>query len=257
MDGPGEKLRRVRERLNLTYRQVADASRKVAERRGSREFALAISRLADIENKNKVPTMYRLYTLSAIYGLDLGEVLRWYGVPCEQLAADSLHVGLPETHTLDFTHAAHVSVPQISGDSFDPAATTYVSPMIRRWGKLPFTYLNGVEAREFRYGWIGMEDWSMYPVLHPGSVIAIDDTRRKIARGGWTNEYDRPIYFFELRTGFRCGWCTVDGPYLILEPHPASLQPASAYAWPREIEVIGQVVGTAMMLRHRKRPSRM
>jgi len=256
MDRPGEKLRRIRERLNLTYRQVADASRKISERRGSREFALAISRLADIENKDKVPTIYRLYTLSAIYGLDLGEVLRWYGVPCDQLAADSLHVGLAETHTLDFTHASNISVPQISGESFDASATTYVSQMIRRWGKLPFTYLNDVEAREFRYGWIGMDDWSMYPVLHPGSVVAIDDTRRKIARGGWSSEYDRPIYFFELRDGFRCGWCAVDGVHLILEPHPASLRPATAYEWPREIEVIGQVVGAAMMLRHRKRPSR-
>jgi hypothetical protein len=121
---------------------------------------------------------------------------------------------------------------------------------------MPFTFLNAVEAREYRYGWIGLEDWSMYPVLHPGSVIAIDENQRKILAGGWLSEYDRPIYFFELRAGFRCGWCTLDGSRLILEPHPASQMPAQVLECPREIEVIGRVVGVAMKLRIRKHHTR-
>ncbi|HKE22907.1 MAG TPA: helix-turn-helix domain-containing protein [Bryobacteraceae bacterium] len=256
MDHPGERLRRVRERLKLTYRQVAEASRRIAERRGNREFGVGISRLADIENQGKVPTIFRLYSLCAIYKLDLDEVLGWYGVPTEQVASDALHTGLAVTHTLDFSHASTVSVPHLTEAGFDPKSTVYVSELIRRWGKMPFTYLNGVEAREFRYGWIGLEDWSMYPVLHPGSVVAIDDNRRKIARDGWTTEYDRPIYFLEQRDGFRCGWCTVEGTRLIVEPHPGSHQAAAVFEWPREIDVVGQVVGVAMMLRRRKRPAR-
>jgi transcriptional regulator with XRE-family HTH domain len=256
MDGPGQRLRRVRERLRLTYRQVAEASRKVAERRGSREFAIGISRLADIENQGKVPTIYRIYSLCAIYKLDFEEVLRWYGVPVEQLAGDGLHTGLEVTHALKLGHASAVSVPQMGDGPFHLDATGYLSELIRRWGKLPFTYLNGLEAREFRFGWIGTEDWSMYPVLHPGSVVAIDDSRRKIAHSAWSNEYERPIYFFELRDGFRCGWCTQEGSRVIVEPHPASHQAAAVFEWPREIEVVGQIVGAAMMLRHPKRGQR-
>ena len=254
MDHPGERLRRVRERLKMTYRQVAEASRKVAERRGSREFSIGISRLADIENQGKVPTIFRLYSLCAVYKLDLEEVLRWYGVPADQLATDALHTGLAVTHTLDFNHAGTVSVPQMAETSFDPKSTVYLSELIRRWGKMPFTYLNAIEAREFRYGWIGLEDWSMYPVLHPGTVVAIDESRRKISHGNWSNEYDRPIYFLELREGFRCGWCFLEGGRLILQPHPASQQPPMLFDWPREADVVGQVVGAAMLLRHCKRP---
>ena len=252
MDSPGERLRRVRERLRMTYRQVAEASRTVAERRGSREFTVGISRLADIENQSKVPSVYRLYTLCAIYKLELEEVLRWYGVPAEQLAGDALHVGLEATHRMDFGPASTVSIPQMTEASFNPQSTVYLSQWIRRWGKMPFTYLNGLEVREFRYGWIGLDDWSMYPVLHPGSVVAIDDRRCKVTRGGWSNEYDRPIYFFELRDGYRCGWCTLEGSRLIVEPNPASRQPAAVFEWPREIEIVGQIVGAAMMLRHRR-----
>ena len=252
MEHPGEKLRRIRERLKLTYRQVAEASRKIADRRGSREFVVGISRLADIENQSRVPTIYRLYTLCAIYKLELREVLRWYGVPLDHLAGDALHVGLGETHALEFGHAANISIPQTAEASFDARSTSYISQMIRRWGKMPFTYLNGIEAREFRYGWIGLDDWSMYPVLHPGSVVAIDEERRKIAHAGWTDEYDRPIYFLELRDGFRCGWCTLANSRLIVQPHPGSQYEAASFDWPREVEVVGQVVGVAMLLRYPK-----
>lgn len=256
MDTPGERLRRKRESLGMTYRQVAEASRKVAERRGSREFNIGISRLADFENQGKLPNMYRLYSLCAIYKLELQEVLRWYGVPSEQLPSDALQTGLAVTLPLDYGDASIVTVPQPPEAPLNADSTSYLSQIIRRWGKMPFTYLNGFEMREFRYGWIGMEDWSMFPLLHPGSVVAIDDGQRKIVNGGWTSEHDRPIYFFELREGFRCGWCTLDGSRLILEPHPASQQLAAVFEWPREIEVVGQVVGVAMMLRHKKRHAR-
>ena len=80
MERPGEKLKRVRERLKLTYRDVERASQQIVVRRGgNEEFAIALSRLADIENKQTVPTIYRIYSLCAIYRLDFREVLRWYG----------------------------------------------------------------------------------------------------------------------------------------------------------------------------------
>src|SRR5438552_17616809 len=94
MERPGDRLKRVRERLKLTYRDVEKASHQIALRRGSEEFAIALSRLADMENKQTVPSIYRIYSLSAIYRLDVREVLRWYGVPLELVAADALHTGL-------------------------------------------------------------------------------------------------------------------------------------------------------------------
>src|SRR5580704_18078430 len=102
MDRAGERLRRARERLKLTYRHVEEASHEIATRRGSTEFLLPLSRLADIENSGRVPTIFRLYTLCAIYRLDLQEVMRWYGVPADQLTAEALQISLEETHTIEF-----------------------------------------------------------------------------------------------------------------------------------------------------------
>src|SRR5438132_14321223 len=99
MDRAGEKLRRARERLKLTYRHVVEASQAIANRRGSPEFLIPLSRLADIENGGRVPPIFRLYTLCAIYRLDLQEVMRWYRVPAEQLPVDAARLGLEEPNS--------------------------------------------------------------------------------------------------------------------------------------------------------------
>ncbi len=85
MERAGEKLKRTRERLKLTFRDVEQASQEIAFRHGNDEFAIALSRLADIENKGTLPTIYRIYTLCAIYRLDYDEVLQWYGIPKDLL----------------------------------------------------------------------------------------------------------------------------------------------------------------------------
>ncbi|HUI55868.1 MAG TPA: helix-turn-helix transcriptional regulator [Bryobacteraceae bacterium] len=251
MERPGEKLKRVREQLNLTYRDVFEASQIVARRRGSEEYAIALSRLADIENKGTVPTIYRLYTLCAVYRLDFAEVLHWYGVPLDLLPVEALELGLDETHPVRFAPHGTVTVPLPLDQEIDLDKTTFLSHMLRRWGKMPLSLLQGLDVRHLRYGLIGLADWSMYPLLQPGSLVVIDQNLRKIAKEGWTNEYDRPIYFLERRGGYLCGWCSIAGDHLVLQPHPASQQPPTLLAF-REIDIVGQVTGVAMLLESRR-----
>src|SRR5450755_4258269 len=98
----GQRLRRARERLNLKYRDVEQASQLIAERRGNAEFVVLISRLSDIETQGTVPSIYRLYSLCAIYRLDLIEVLGWYGVPMDLMAADASLIQIEKTHGINF-----------------------------------------------------------------------------------------------------------------------------------------------------------
>ena len=253
MERAGEKLKRAREALKLTFRDVEQASQEIAFRRGSDEFAVPLSRLADIENKGTLPTIYRIYTFCAIYRLDFDEVLRWYGVPRELLNSEAMQIRHDETHAIGFSDPGPLTFPQPAEFSIDLANTTFLSYLIRRWGRMPLSFLNGLEMREHRYGFVGLEDWSMYPVLQPGSLLMIDEGRRKIALGGWTNEFDRPIYFLEHRGGCLCGWCSMADGRLMVQPHPAShLQPRS-FNYPSEIDVIGQVTGVAMAFEQKKR----
>src|ERR1700677_3776371 len=89
MGEAGRKLKRIRERLGLKYRDIEVASSRIAAARQNDEFVVALSRLADIENKGTMPSIYRLYSLCAIYRLDMADVLSWYKIPLATLPADA------------------------------------------------------------------------------------------------------------------------------------------------------------------------
>lgn len=255
MEDPGQKLRRVRERLNLRVRDVEQASLKIADKYRNDEFTVLINRISDIENKNLVPTIFKLYSLCAIYRLDLPEVLEWYGISLGGLPADGTLVDVPQTHPVSSITSARngrdsteLLIPLALDPGLDPRKTTYLARMIQRWGKLPLFYLESLGLKDQRYALIGTEDWFMYPMLQPGTFVSIDETQRKIANSGWSNEFERPIYFFEHRQGFACGWATLNGDQLILSPHTLSGASPLVYNYPTDIETVGQVTGIAMRL---------
>lgn len=256
MEDAGQKLKRVRERLRLKYRDVEEASSRIASARQNDEFTVALSRLADIENKGTTPSIYRLYSLCAIYRLELEEALSWYGVSLAHLPADAKLIDLARTHAVGFSvrDEFEVQVPVALDPGIDLSKTEFLSRMIQRWGKLPLTLLNRIDLRNHRYGLIGTGDFFMYPLISPGALVVIDDTRRRIATGGWASEFERPIYFLEHRDGYACAWCTLREDRLVLQPHPASPCEPEFYSYPDEIEVLGQVTEIAMTVDPAKRP---
>ena len=248
MQQAGQKLRRERERLSLRYRDVEEASQRVANQHGNDEFLIGLSRLSDIENKGTVPSLYRLYSLCAIYGLDMGTVLRWYGVPIEELPRDAASLPLDSTRPFGvrFSGKQSVELPVELKPDVDPKATFYLSRSVRRWGRLPLALVGSPNSRQHRYAFIGTEDWSMHPILRPGTFVQIDETRNRVAKGGWLTESERPIYFIEHRAGFRCGWCTETDRKLVVWSHASSEVPPEIFQYPGEAEIVGQVVAAAM-----------
>jgi transcriptional regulator with XRE-family HTH domain len=258
MEEAGQKLKQAREKLGLKYRDVELATARIANAHRNDEFIVALSRLADIENKGTLPSMYRLYSLCAVYRLDMAEVLSWYDISLALLPADACLVEHPRTHKVGFQprEDAEVQVPFALDPGIELNQTLFLSRMIQRWGKLPLMLLRHMDLRNRLYGLIGTEDWSMYPIISPGSLVVIDDTRRRIIASGWKSEFDRPIYFLEHRSGYACGWCTLRGDRLTLQCHPSSMGEPETYAYPEEIEVIGQITQVAMTLdpSQRRRP---
>lgn len=249
MEDAGQKLKKARERLGLRYRDVEEASARIATRHKNDEYTVALSRLADIENKGTIPSMYRIYALCAIYRLEFNEVLSWYGIDLSAIGIDAQTVTVEKTHLVKFKAGSggEFMAPLSVEPNIDLRKTVFLSRIIQKWGKLPLALLSGIDLKAHRYGFIGTDDWTMYPILHPGALILIDEGHRKIASEGWTSDHDRPIYFLEHRTGYFCGWCTATDDEVILQPHPSSHVKAEVFALP-EIDVIGQVDGVAMRL---------
>lgn len=245
----GQNLRMVRERLGLTMRDVETASTNIAIKHKSDEFAIPPSRLSDIETKGVVPSIYRLYSLSVIYRQDAREILALYGVDLNAVV-DDLQLSLPpKSHKSDALEASSLArIPVRLDPSFDPRFTLNMGRMIEQWGVVPLTYLAQFADRRYTYGYVGSEDFTMYPILPPGTFVQVDESKTRVAEGAWRSEYERPIYFVETRDGYTCCWCTLQQDGLVLQSHPLSPVPVRLLKHPQEAEVIGQVVGVAMRL---------
>ncbi|HTD42707.1 MAG TPA: helix-turn-helix transcriptional regulator [Bryobacteraceae bacterium] len=249
MEEAGRKLKRARERLKLRFRDVEEASAQIAARHGNDEFIVALSRLADIENKGTMPSIYRLYSLCAIYRLEVAEVLSWYGIELSALPADGAVIEHERTSLVGFRpEEGDVQVPIALDPGLDLSRTVFLSRLIQRWGTVPLMLLNNIDLRNYRYGLIGTEDWSMFPIIPPGSLVVIDDSKRRVVTSGWSNEFERPIYFLEHREGYACGWCSLKDGQLVVQPHPASNCNLESYLYPEEVEVVGQVTRIALSL---------
>jgi transcriptional regulator with XRE-family HTH domain len=249
MLSPGQQLRILREQLGLTMRDVETASAALAAKHGNDDYSIPLSRLSDIETKGIVPSAYRMYSLAVIYRSDLRDVLSWYGIDVNEMVADLNVISPPKSHRTEALQGAtNVRIPVLMDPGFDPKRTANLGRMVEQWGLVPLAYLAHFSQSSFTYGYIGTEDFTMYPLLPPGTFVQIDESKNKVVQGVWRSEYERPIYFVETRAGHTCCWCTMRGDHIVLQPHPLSPLQIRVLKHPQDAEIIGQVVGVAMRL---------
>ncbi len=245
----GEKLRVLRERLGLSIRMVETASEKLAIKYNNSDYFVSLSRLSDIETKEITPSIYRIYSLSVIYRADYHHLLQMYGIDLGRIAEDLNVSYAPNSGVVGaLEHQERVEMPVVLDPGFHEESTTLIVRMIQRWGTAPLTLLKNFMDRKYTYGYIGSRDWTMYPLILPGAFVQIDESKRRVEEGTWRSEYERPIYFIEMREGFTCCWCDLDGTTLTLRSHPMSPVKTRVVRLGSEAEVLGQVVGIAMRL---------
>jgi len=247
----GQRLRQMRERLNLTLRAVEEASLEIGDSERTSEYVVSTGRLNQIENDGSLPSIYKLYSLAVIYHLGVEEMLALYGINVGKMEEHRQKSCQSRTHRLT-AEIGDPSRPIRFPIRFDPGfrmeETVFLSRVIEEWGEIPIGLLATLDLRKYLYGYIGLEDTTMAPLLRPGSIVQIDESRRRVVNQGWTTEHDRPIYFLELRYSYECCWCYQRGKELTLVPHPLSTSAPRTIRVPADGEVLGQVVGVAMRL---------
>jgi hypothetical protein len=78
--------------------------------------------------------------------------------------------------------------------------------------------------------------------------VQIDQNQRNVLQTKWEDEGDRPILFLELRGEYLCSWCEMVDGYLNVVPHPKSKCQVRRFAYPREADIAGRVIGVTMRL---------
>jgi transcriptional regulator with XRE-family HTH domain len=245
----GIDLRKLRERLGLTMRDVEEASMRISERHGNDEYLIPPSRLSDIETKGVVPSVFRFYSLAVIYRRPMHALFQLYGIDLDAISSEWTVSHPANTHMVIVDkerRSYHVPVKLDPG--FDLRETSNLGRMVQQWGVVPLSVLSHLASQNYTYAYIGTEDYTMYPILQPGSFVQVDESKRRVVERQWRSEYERPIYFVETRDGFTCCWCSFHSSSLVLQPHPLSSSPVRMLKHPQEAEIIGQVVGMAMRI---------
>jgi hypothetical protein len=185
-----------------------------------------------------------LYTLAVIYHLNPLELFAWYDVPLEECFEDGVNFPSPQTHQM--APPSSLRVPLRFDPAFDPRRTDFLSRMVERWGHFEGALTTGNGRHS--YGYIGLGDRRMVPLLRPGSIVWVDTKVRTLDDDSWTTEHDRPMYFVDVRSGYRCGWLQREGSRLVMQPHPLSRCLQESWKMPEEAEIVGRVVGVVMRL---------
>ena len=250
LTGP-EQLKDLRNGLGITIRQVEEYSRRIADAEENEEFFISNAWLTQIENKQSIPSIYKLYSLSTIYRIRFTDLLGIFGIDLERISHHQALLPLPETHLTQlavYDEERPVSFPVRFDPGFSVEKTNLLSRMVEIWGEIPIALIQHLDLRKSLYGYIGLTDYSLYPIFRPGSFVQIDDRQTKVLKPPWRSEFERPVYFVELRNGYACSWCELQGKNLILIPHPLSGRAIRQFAYPHDAEIVGRVTAVAMRI---------
>lgn len=249
---PGARLREVRTRLGITTRDVTDFSKTIADAEGNDEFLLSPAWVTQIETeKAVVPGIYKLFTLASIYALSYSEILALYGVDTAKVKKYHAELPIAKTRLARYgaaEPAASLEIPVRFDAGLKLTHTNLLTRMIESWGRVPLEFVRHLDLRNRLYGFIGLKDYTLYPLIRPGSFVEIDPEVKKPQRGLARSEFERPIYFVDLRNEYACSWCELVKDTLVLTPHPLSPAKSRIFIFEKEAEIIGQVTGVAMRI---------
>jgi transcriptional regulator with XRE-family HTH domain len=239
----GGKLRLIRQQWNMSLRQVELRSNHLAEAFNDPSYRLSAGWLNRLEREEHELTINKLVSLSKIYDIPTERLLEWIR-PTATLLDPLGPFAVPNGMTL-----------LMDGQSDEQAG----SPPIDLHNLSCVTPQTGLlcsqldrPLRQFAWGIIGMRDYTLDPMIPPGSVVQIDPQNKSFCRSKeWSSEFQRPIYFLLTRSEYICGWCEVEegSGWLTLIPHPLSTAPVRRWKYPTEIEVVGRVVAVKLSLK--------
>ena len=231
----GPQLKILRSKRNVTVREVEQASRRIAEAKGDKRFRISNGWLAQLENGRSEPSICKLFTLSVIYRANFRELAGLYNVDVddtekyESIASPHLTQLLPESRIADSDVTSGVA----AATSLVPEPVTSSTTEV----------LGSTDERYIIHARLGSSEDTMYPLIRPGALLEIDTRQNKVYPVSSRNEFEIPIFFIELRQGYTCGWCELQGNQLVIIPHPSSSATVRSFAYPREAEIVGRVIG--------------
>lgn len=233
----GQELKTLRNRRNITVREVEQASRRIADVKGDKRFCISNGWLAQLENGISEPSICKLFSLSVIYRANFLDLVRLYNVDVDDREK--------------YEPVADPYVTQLISQKTDEAQEemsnsnkSLETSLIPEWKVtgMPQPVNGRNHTRNILHAHLGLADFTMFPMIRPGALLKIDPAQNKLVANVSRNEFERPIYLIELREAYACGWCELQANQLLIIPHPSSPAGVRHFIYPREAEIVGRVI---------------
>jgi len=237
----GETLKRLRTNRGITVRAVERASQKIAAATSDKRFHISNGWLVQLENGASEPGICKLFTLSVIYDVSFLDLARIYNLDIDNVERYKAIAKSDTTQLLGYELPSVTALAKCL--DADRKETTLIHATCFQSGHTLMPDDQTSRRKSLVYGFIGLNDFTMYPLIRPGSLIRVDTVQRKLQAITWKNDYQRPIYFVELRNAYACAWCELVGKDLLLIPHHSSPQSIRRFLFGTEAEIVGRVIG--------------
>jgi transcriptional regulator with XRE-family HTH domain len=238
--------RRIRKRLRLSTYELEESSKKFADIAGIPDLKIDHSWLSRIEKEDRAtPSLHKLVSLSFHWGISIFEAFKLFGLDLDQLLRIYLALHSPtKTQAMTLTDEGLRIVFFPLHFNYRPKETALASHVIKQFRELPPEMFQLLDlGNRFQYAFYGTEDEPyLEPLVPRGSILLIDVHQTRLTNNGWTNEYDRQKYLIEMRDGLQVSYAEVDNNELTLVPHSLSPSKPLKVAYPRDAEIVGQVI---------------
>src|SRR6266513_1875586 len=174
---PGEQLRQIREKRGLSAREVESRSKEIAASEGNPEFSISHSYLSQIESgveSASLTSIHKLFSLATIYGISVTGLHLAIGVDSQKVAIYHDKRPVPGNHLTGYLSLEEVGTIEVHkdfGSDWNQNETRLLSRIVKTWGIVPVALLRRLGAHRYLYGYIGLKDYTLYPLIKPGTFV--------------------------------------------------------------------------------------
>ena len=123
--------------------------------------------------------------LSVIYHRDCEEIIGLFGVNFADAAKDQAMFGWPHTHPIGIAGGGDtdtIPFPVRARNEFQAESTQLITRLIQVWGDVPIALIRQLDIRKALYGYLGLNDFSLFPIVFTG-IVSTDRPHRNKSQG--------------------------------------------------------------------------
>ena len=75
--------------------------------------------------------------------------------------------------------------------------------LLMAWSNVPLLLMQEIDWERGPLVLIGFDDLMMWPLLPPGTLLQLDQKKRSVSDGNWS-EFERPVFLIEYDGRFQC-----------------------------------------------------